>query len=431
VAAATAVVPATTYAAAGESAAVSPRVTRLAARAEFNPAVVTTDQGVSLAMWQAYDKHSGDRLMWAVRRPGRAWTTPKVMLSADYTNRQRYVTARRASLALTSGHRIAATFLDHRARVVVRMWSPANGWGRPVHLTDTKHRAIWPTIASNSRRGLAVAWEMNKSSGDPARTMVAVHRQGGWKVTAAGRAASSFGSYLPEVRVGVAGDGAATVVWQQKAGDTATTVVKTLAAGTSGWSAPARLGSTRAFGERSLTGLAVQPNGAAILNPAVDSGQEFSRVTGNNWQAHASGDLPFSHDALTAPDGSLVTWGSGSSSVVWLDADGIAGPGQPVSIGRPAFTGAVTTDHVLVLPDDTLVDVTASTHAVQYATRAPGAAWSAPTTVKALSRFLDDANYFTASMSSAGEVDVLLGTGATANLFADHDLRAIRFSAVS
>jgi hypothetical protein len=422
------------YAASSASASASPSVTGLAARAEPGPALVTNDQGVNLAMWQAYGKKTGDRLMWAVRRPGRAWTNPKVMLSADYSNRQRYSPARRASLALASGHRVAATFLDHQARVVVRMWSPANGWGRAVHLTDARHRAIWPAIASNSRGDMAVAWEMNKKSGDPARTMVAVRRQGAWKVTSAGQAATSFTHYLPQVRIGVAGDGDATVVWQQKFGDSATTVAKTLAAGTSTWSAPARLGSTRAFGERNPTALAVQPNGGAILNPAVDSGDLFSRVTGNTWQARAAADLPFFKNALSAPDGALVTWGSNAG--VYVDADGVAGPGQPVNIGRPAFTGNnVGSDHLLVLPDETLVDVTASNHAVQYATRAPGQPWSSPTTVKTLTRFLDSTLYLTAttstSTSTKGQVDVLVGTSATANLFTPHDLRAIRFAVVS
>ena len=417
----------TSYAASSGSAAASPGVTRLAAFAESGPALVTNDQGVSLAMWQAHGKKSGDRLMWAVRRPGRAWTNPQVMLSADYSNRLRYLPARRASLALTSGHRVAATFLDHKARVVVRVWNPTHGWGRSIHLSNVRHRAIWPTIASNARGGLAVAWEMNKQSGDPARTMVAVRRQGAWTVTSAGRAASSFGRYLPEVRIGVAGDGTATVVWQQKVGDTATTTAKTLPVGTSTWSAPARLGSTRAFGERNLTALAVQPDGAAVLDPAVDSGQRFSRLTGNVWQARTSADLPFFKNALSAPDGSLVTWGSNAG--VYVDADGIAGPGQPVDIGRPAFTRSnASSDHVLVLGDDTLVDVTASTHAVEYATRAPGQDWSTPITVKTLTRFLDGTNYLTATTSTTGVVDVLLGTSANANLFSPHDLRAIRFS---
>jgi hypothetical protein len=419
--------PALVYGAAGRADAASPSVTRLAARAESGPALVTTDRGVTLSMWQAYGKKSGDRLMWAVRRPGQAWTSPKVMLSADYSSRQRYMPARRASLAPASKHRVVATFLDHKARVVVRMWSPTSGWGRAVHLTNAAHRALWPTIATNAHGGMAVAWEMNKKSGDPARAMVAVHRAGVWKTSSAGQAATTFVQYLPEVRLGLAHDGAATVVWQKVVGDTATTTAKTLAAGSTTWSGPASLGSTRAFGQRNLTALGVQPNGGAIVNPAVDSGDLFSRISGNTWQSRTTADLPFFKSALSAPDGSLVTWGS--SAGVYVDADGITGPGQPVSLGRPAFTGDnAVTDHVLVLPDNTLIDVAASTHAVQYATRATGGDWTTPITVKRFTRFLDGTVYLTASTSRSGDVDVLVGTSATSNLFTTHDLRAIRFS---
>jgi hypothetical protein len=52
-------------------------VQRLATKATFGN-VVTTDRGLAFAMWST---GPNTRLEWAVRRPGKSWSTPKVMAS--------------------------------------------------------------------------------------------------------------------------------------------------------------------------------------------------------------------------------------------------------------------------------------------------------------------------------------------------------------
>jgi hypothetical protein len=416
----------TDHAVASGAARATPVATVLAGASPVGTAgVITNDRGVSLAMWLGEANGKPFHLGWAVRRSGGQWTSPRVKLGPGFEpHHVPYLYGARPSLALTTGHRVAATWLDHQGRVVLETWSPSNGWSRPTRFSNARHRALWPTLASNAAGRLALTWEMGPvgSPHRPGSAMVAVQRDGTWTTHRAGLVSRSFGTYAPRPRIGVAGDGAVTVVWQHLlGGEEASTTATTLPAGSTTWEAPHVFGDEAVWGERFPIGLAVQPDGSAVVDTEDVSGAQ--RLPGGDW---TSSDFPFLVQSLTTSAGALVTWNDLGPSDVYQDPDGLAGPSPVADLGRPAFTGSEAIPHVSALPDGTLVDVAVSQHELLYSVRPPGGDWSAPVVVRSFTRFLDGFEV-TDSMSADGTVDVLLGTSPRLDGHLPSDLRAVRF----
>jgi hypothetical protein len=382
--------------------AASPRTTL--AKSAIHPSLVTTDGGISLAMW-TLDSRPGEShwptttLRWAVQRPGHAWTEPRTMA----TWRVNPYSHGLPQLATASGGRVTAAWLDRRRRVVVEDWSPRSGWSRATHLSNLAHRARAVSIASNDAGRVAVSWsQLSRRHPDrPVPAMVAVRRDGAWLVRRAGEVSPDSHSVGLPVLLGIDADGAVTAAWHHLVQGRGPSLVNRMAAAATSFETPA------VFAESYGLGLTVQPDGAAMLNPGEATGDVFTRVDDGDWTDQ--GELPFETDALTTPSGALVTWNAPGG--VNEDPDGIVGPQPLAGIGSPAFPRLAYPMHVLVTSTGELVAITTHLHRVFVSVRPDGGSWSAVRTAYADGhRLIREVG--AVSMSPAGHVTMLLMTRA-------------------
>jgi hypothetical protein len=384
------------------------------------PDVTTTDQGIILAMWTATEDRT--RLEWAVKRPGKPWTEPKV--KGDWAVSPS--THGMPQLTTSSHHRVTATWLDARRRVVVEDWSPTRGWSKPLHLSNKRHTAWNPVIVSNAAGKVAIAWtSQDVGFSNPLFAKVAVRRGGSWSVTRVGpKKVHGFPGY--PVELGIAADGAVTAAWENVRGDLHPEfLARRLPAGTTTWEPTHDFGNL--FQEdinADPIGLAVQPDGSEMLSRPTDSGGHdvFTRVGQGEWTDQ--GDQPFVYHSLSLPSGGLVAW---SNAGVFEDSDGIAGPASFVSIGYPE--PPLRDVQFFATSSSGLVAVAHDGHHVVFSTRPSGGTWSDPQ-VAYTDRHRWIAQMSAIDMTPDGRVTALLSTRpAGSGRHHPWDLEAICFDA--
>ncbi len=399
------------------SARADAQATTLSKTASYE-ALVTTSRGVSLAMWtlDALPRGAGTTLKWAVRRPGEPWTAPKVMARwpvSRFSHGQPVLTT-------SSGHRVTAAWLDRRRRVVVEDWSPRTGWSRPSHVSGLGHKARSVTIASDRAGQVAVSWS-SLSRRHPDRkvgAMVAVRRDGAWLVRRVGSTADDNRSIGGEVALGLDDAGAVTAAWKYTTSGRGTTLASRLPASATTWETPEDFGTYDDY----YTGLAVQPDGSAMINPAQHD--VFTRVGSGDWTD--AGPQPFLTSSLTLGSGALVTWNTPDG--VDEDPDGIAGPEPLASIGYPEVSRRIRAPQVFATSSDELVLVTTRPRRVLVSVRPDGGDWSAFRTVYTSPQRLIVSSQ--AAMTPSGHVTALLATRAPgSHVHGPEGLDAIDFDA--
>jgi hypothetical protein len=333
-------------------------------------------------------------------------------------------------LATSSGHRVTATWLDGRRRIVVENWSPTGGWSKPVHLSDRSHTAWNPQIVSNAAGMVAISWSQQAAGfKNPQFAMVAVRRHGSWAVKQVGRMKAS-GSPPGAVVLGMAADGAVTAAWENvpPGDDHPEFLARRLPAGTGTWEPAHDFGSL--FGEYfdyDRVALAVQPDGSEMLSRPLEFSldhQVFTRVGDGEWID--GGVQPFGGfggGSLSLPSGALVTW---MDQDVFEDPDGIAGPAPFSNLGQLLAHSLFT--KVVATSDGTLVQVARRVKRIVYAVHPPGGDWSAEQTAYRTTR--NTPTVWSVSTSADGQVTVLFGTR-PAGSSGHHPLRmeTIRFDA--
>jgi hypothetical protein len=365
--------------------------------------VVTTDQGISVAMWTATQDRT--RLEWAVKRPGKPWTTPRI--KADWAVSP--YTHGLPRLTTSAGHGVTATWLDRRRRVVVEDWSPSRGWSQPTHLSGRHHVGEDLRIISNDAGKVAVSWGSAKVGGgsNPLVAMVGVRREGDWLVRNLGPKATTSGYPKGPIALGMDGQGAVSAAWYDVTPTAdAHAMASRLAADETTWETPQDFGLVSEYFNQPYIGLSVQPDGAEMINPHLWPDDEFgvfTRVGSGTWTDQ--GDLPFVNDSWTTSSGSLVTR---MNLDVFEDSDGISGPSPFANLGRPDYSETIEAPRIDVTSDGTLVAISPQRHALVYSVRAPAGEWSSRYTVVTTVRQIK--LVWSSSMSSDGRVAVVYGT---------------------
>jgi hypothetical protein len=386
--------------------------------------MVTTDTGISLAMWSATETRT--RLEWALKRPGKPWTHPKVKgdwKGSPYTHGQ-------PQLTTSSRHRVMATWLDARRRVVVEDWSPTRGWSKPKHLSGRHQVGEDLRIVSNADGKVAVSWASAKVGGgsNPLFAMAAVRRDGAWLVRNLGSKATTSGHPKGPIALGMDAQGAVSAAWYDVL-PTADARAKAtrLAVDATAWEPVHDFGFVDEYFNEPFIGLAVQPDGAEIVNPEIwfpEPMGVFTRVGDGSWTDQ--GDLPFVNESITTPTGGLVTWENGP--LVYEDPDGVAGPEPFAALGRPDFPRREDSTHVFVTSEGTLVAMSRSPLRVVYAVRPAGGDWSATRTAYATKRIVGA--LWSADMTPDGLVTIVVGTRRSGTgVHSPLRLEAIRFDA--
>jgi hypothetical protein len=389
-----------------------------------NADVVTTDQGISVAMWSATADRT--RLEWAVKRPGEPWSGPRV--KGDWPGSPS--TRGTPQLTTSSDHRVTAVWLDGLRRIVAENWSPTHGWSKPVHLSNRRHTAWSPRIVSNDAGMVAVGWSQQEVGfKNPSFATVAVRRHGSWSVKQIGP--RQYGGAPGNIELGIAADGAVTAAWENvHQGWHPTFLARRLPAGTDAWEARNVFGTLDSeFFNADPVRLVVQPDGSELLSRPVGGSsdlQVFSRVGDGEWIDR--GNQPFggfSGGAVSLPSGSLVTWGSWGLAE---DPDGIAGPASFAPMALPDFHTGTKQVQYLLSPDGMLVAVARKMKRVEYAVRQEGGDWSEMQTAYETTRNITQG--WSSAISPDGHVTALLGTR-PAGSSRHHPLRmeAIRFDA--
>jgi hypothetical protein len=278
---------------------------------------------------------------------------------------------------------------------------------------------------------VAIAWTQQVVGfHNPHFARVAVRRDGSWTVTEVGRKKNGGFPGLA-VQLGMAEDGAVTAAWENipPGDDHPEFLARRLPAGTTTWEPIHNFGGVfQEWFNADGFGLAVQPDGSAMVSRPSDAPQGYNvytRVGDGDWVDQGA-TVRFWTTSLSLPSGALFTQ---LGYEMFEDPDGVAGPEPMASMASPDFVVARDYPQVLVSPDGTLVAVTRTDRALKYAVRPMGEGdWSAVGTAYRGTRVLPEV--WSSSVSPDGQVTVLFGTR-PAGSSGHHLLRmeAIRFDA--
>jgi hypothetical protein len=235
-----------------------------------------------MAVWTAQN-HGSVQLRWATRRAGAHWSGSHALDSWKQPALDYYTAYRKGRPQLTqaAGGRVTALWINGGKRLLTATWNPARGWDPPSFLSPRGMVVDNPRITSNSAGQVAASWQQ-ADRGEPRHpniAMASVYRDGGWLTRRLGRSANTSGYDTYPVALGMDDAGDVSAAWEHTFGDAdASSLTGRLDAGSATWEKH-NWGSWGHWWSALPMGLAVQPDGAVLVNTKVPQPAPFTELS--------------------------------------------------------------------------------------------------------------------------------------------------------